>query len=223
MTWVWYGLGFVVLFLLLLFFSTLTITIRYKRENENDRGEIRFSIWKGFITHTIRIPAVEYKGLERGVKLDTDGMEGLSPQKDNLTINKESIESYRDWYHFLVENISHFHRLLRSFFRKVTCVEFVWKSRMGTGDAAEAGILTGVAWSIKTSLVAFFANYINWERPPVIDVIPDFHHSVLDTFFLSIIRFRIGHAIILILRIYLRIRKGRSKQACHNQNIPLKA
>lgn len=224
MNWLWYLLSIVILFLVIIFFSKLRIVILWKRNGQDDQGEVRLSIWGGLIHYKIEIPNVQYKGWEQGVQVKQQKQSQMSTfntqdQKLDL-ITKKDIRKMKENYQYLLVNISYFHQILRSFFCHITNEELVWKTRVGTGDAAESGILTGIIWGVKTTSIAFISGYINWEQPPKLEVIPDFHQAVMETFFRSIFHFRIGYAIILILRIFYRIRKGRSKSSCLNENIP---
>lgn len=231
MTWIWILVGVLLLFFVIIaiiMWSPLCIEIYYLRHAKDDNGYIRLSIWNGLISYRFKIPSMDYQGLEKGLKVttqtdptkqETDTLE----KESELTINKTTLEKIKDRYQALLDNISYFHQLLRSFFRHVECQKFYWATRIGTGDAAEAGVLTGIGWTVKTTITGFFAGYIQWKQAPELEVIPDFHRPVMETCFQSIFQFRIGHAIILILRIYLRIRKGRSRKQCQTQNIPFKA
>ncbi|WP_052807199.1 DUF2953 domain-containing protein [Risungbinella massiliensis] len=231
MTWIWILLGVLLLFfviMVILLLSPLRIEIDYQRKAKDDNGNVRLSIWKGLIGYRFKIPSIDYQGLDNGVKVtsqskSTKTAPEVFEKKSDVTITKTTLEKLQDCYHYMLDNISYFHQLLRSFFRHVECQKFLWATLIGTGDAAEAGVLTGLGWAVKTTITGFFAGYIQWKEAPELEVFPDYHRSILETRFHSIFQFRIGHAIILILRIYLRIRKGRSRQPCQTQNIPFKA
>lgn len=130
-------------------------------------------------------------------------------KKVDITFNKRKYLKLKHIYHEVVENISFFRQTLRWFLSRVTCEKLVWQTRIGTGDAAEAGVLTGVVWTVKSSLVGWISQYVNWRRPPELYVDPQFQAPVLETHIHSIIHFKIGHAIIAIKRLLFHLRKGR--------------
>ncbi|MFC7442176.1 DUF2953 domain-containing protein [Laceyella putida] len=211
-------LGLFVLFIFVIWFTTLRIEMVFKREQGNDRGEVIISAWGGLFRYRLAIPQLQWEGIDQGMKVESqaklesnvDGAATKATQKKaDVMVNKRKIKKMKESYRELVENISFFHQTIRWFLSKVTCEKLVWKTRIGTGDAAEAGILTGVAWTVKSTLVGWVSQYIKWRQPPELYVDPQFQTPVIETHLHSIIHFKIGHAIIGIKRLLFHMRKGR--------------
>lgn len=209
-------LGLLIALLVIIWFTALRVELVYKREQGNDRGEIILTAWRGLIRYRIAIPQMQWKGLDQGVKVNTrasmDKMIGngsAEQHNSEVKVNKRLLKRLNSAYKEMVRNVSGFHQILRWFLTKITCEKLVWKSRIGTGDAAEAGILTGMAWAIKSTLIGWFCSRVKCRHQPQITVDPEFHAKVWDTHVNGIIRFRIGHAIIAIKRLLVHMRKGR--------------
>lgn len=87
---------------------------------------------------------------------------------------------------------------------------FLWKTRLGTGDAAETSFLYGLAWSLKSGIVAFLTSRFRFVQKPIIEVIGDYQGVSLDTVFDCIFRAKLGYIIIVafIARFRHRLLKG---------------
>jgi hypothetical protein len=220
------GLGLIIfliiaVLLILLFviswFISVRIEIIFKREKENDRGEIKVYALGGIIRFRMKLPKMKWAGLDEGIRMESELESDLVAAPDvnkqnRFRITQRTIRKGMARYRELVRNIDHFHRTICWFLSKVTCEKLEWRTTIGTGDAAEAGVLTGIAWGIKTTLVGVLGSYTRWDEPPCLSVDPDFNHVVLNTHFHSIIRFRLGHAILGVKRLLLHKRKGRERK-----------
>lgn len=202
--------------LIVLWFTSIRVEMLYKREKEDDRGEVKIFALGGLLRFRMELPNFDWKGLDEGLELESEaeGDTAVSPDlgKDKkYAINRRTMKKMKEMYDELVDHIDFFHCTVRWFLSKVTCEKLVWVTKIGTGDAAEAGVLTGIVWGIKTTLVSVLGSYTRWEEPPQMDVAPDFQQAILETHFHSIIRFRVGHAILAIKRLLLHMRKGRER------------
>lgn len=220
--------GGLLLFFLLICFTSIRIEILFKRERENDRAEVTIHALFGLIRYRLKLPQIAFAGVDEGVEVRTgsdaampdgkESSEGGEPK--DVTVNRRLIERMNDLYQNILESVDFFQAKIRWFLSKITCEKLIWVTTLGTGDAAEAGILTGVAWSIKTTLIGFTSSYIRWAKPPELYVQPHFNRMVLETHFHSIIRFRIGHAILTIVRVLLHMHRRRKRKW---QSTPFKA
>jgi hypothetical protein len=216
-------IGGLLLLLLLLSFTSVRIEFLFKREKGDDRGEVKVRALFGLIRYRVEIPQIVWRGLEDGVEAKGN-VEGDSEttkvvkRKKGFEINPRTIRKAEKQFQEMLEHFVNLRLTVRWFLSKVTCEGLTWVTRIGTGDAAEAGFLTGMAWGVKTTLVGVLGSYIRWERPPELHIDPDFHRAVLETHFHSIIRFKVGHAILVAKRLFVT-RKGRIRKW---QSIPFK-
>ncbi|MBH8596670.1 DUF2953 domain-containing protein [Thermoactinomyces sp. CICC 10521] len=218
--------GILVLLVVLIWFTSVRIEILYKRENKNDRGEIKISALGGLVRFRVNLPEVKWTGMDEGMQVEGT-VKGqttaakMAKEKGKVKLNRRTFQRLRFYYHEFVERFDQFHKTIRWFLSKVTFEKLTWVTKIGTGDAAESGILTGVAWGIKTTLIGFFSQYTRWREAPQLTIHPEFNREVLETYFHSIIRFRVGHAILGAKRLLLHMRTGRERTTW--QNIQFKA
>lgn len=203
--------------LLLIVISHVQIELEYKREGELDEGKVQVKALYGLLRHTLRLPKVDYEGVKKGISLDaewntTTTNATTDTGETDQTINRFTLQKAQESYKDNLEKIQDFYPLVRYFCSKIVCKQFEWKTRVGTGDAAEAGVLTGLVWGVKSFIVGLLGSYIRWGNPPDLDVMPNFNQFVLDTFFHSILRFRVWHAIVVITRLRIQMRKGRERK-----------
>lgn len=208
--------GVIFLFLIIFLFTYLQFEILLKRESKNDHGFIKIKAFFGLIRYTIRISKIDWEGLKEGTQFQTKTNSTTAgvktgKEKQKIQINRSKIEKASDIYHDLLDHIHLFQATLRRFFSKVICEKCVWKTMVGTGDAAETGVLTGLVWGVKSFLMGLISSYIRWRNPPQLDVIPCFNQVTLETYFHGILRFRVWHAIVVLTRLMIQTRKGRER------------
>lgn len=207
-------LGFLFLLLLLIWYATVRVEVLYKRERQNDRGEVKIMIFGGLLRFKVNLSELKWKGLDEGVQVKgkMTGKAAKTPtgqKKERVQVNRRKLKVIRRNYMKILHRIDEFQQIMHWFLGKITCEKFVWHTRLGTGDAAEAGILAGLAWVIKWTLVGMLKNRIRWNFTPQVEIAPEFNQAILETYFHSIIRFRIGHAILAMKRLSDHTRKGR--------------
>lgn len=218
MIWLIFIAVFIILVLILLF-SSMKIGIYYKRENENDRIKVDIGLINGLIPIQIKIPTL--KSTDQGVKF-----EQKIEQKDKTidekqkSITPKKLSDVRRMINTIKVRTRDFRRILVRFMRKVKIVKFSWQSQIGTGDAFETGMLSGLAWIIKSGVVAVLSHFFQLQTRPELQIEPSFSQVSFYTEIECIVKLRIGDAILTGLLIYVYYRKGRKKQW---QNIRFKA
>lgn len=204
------------LFILIgIWYSSIRIELIYQRLNGDDRGEIKVFALGGLLRFLWELPKMDWLGVDEGLKVEHDWKsifpkEELVQQEEQRVTRKtimEKIEIMKDQ----LKRIEDLRKIVHWFLRRVTCERLVWKTLVGTGDAAEAGFLVGIGWTLKSMLIGWLSSYLRWQKTPDIMIEPDFHQSRFDVFFHSIIRFRIGHAISAIIRMRVKD-KGRERK-----------
>jgi hypothetical protein len=194
----------VLLLLFLLFILTpVRVEIVYWRQEQKDYAEVVVSFWFRWLRFRRTLPQMDWQGLTRGLEMKTD-------KKQKVQITKDRVEELKENMNQMIDLIPDFIRNLRRFFRHVHCSQFHWKTVIGTGDAMETGMISGLMWTIKTNLYTFLNQWIQFDRLPEFEVVPHFTQSVLSISFQSIIRFRMGHAILAmshVLRQYWKRRR----------------
>ncbi len=198
-------------FLILIMFTSVRIEILFKHEHVNEQGEIRIRALLGLVRLRFTLPQLNWRGWEQGLqvkgKMTTEQSELMTV---NEKVGKRNIRSMKKRMSELLSQIDDFMEVVRWFFSKITCEKLDWSTSLGTGDAAEAGILTGLAWSIKSMLIGWISGYIRWKQYPNLSIRPAFQQKMFDTYFHSIIRFRLGYAILALKRLFIDRYRRRS-------------
>lgn len=208
-------LFFVLLFVVvLLIFTPVRVEIVYQRQEQKDFAEIIVSFWFRWLRLRRTLPYMDWQEFTKGVEVGTDQMQ-------KMQITKERLEEFKEKMNQLIDFIPEFFRIQRRFFRHVHCSLFHWETEIGTGDAMETGLISGLLWTIKTNLYTFFKQSIQFDQPPEFKIIPNFTKSVFSITFQSIIRFRMGHAILAIAHVLRQYWKRR--RITWQKNTPFRA
>jgi hypothetical protein len=196
---------------LLIYYSKIYIQIYYKRAAKQDKGELKIKALGGFFHYRLSIPTLDFKDMDKGVKVESEHESSTMKKGDDTFINKDKLEFWYENYEILLHRVKDFQEILRWFMSRVHCVKWDWKTSVGTGDAAEAGVLTGVIWGVKTTILGFISHYIQWDHKPEIEVTPCFQNAVLDTMFEAEFSFHFGNAVRFLLLLWIRFKKDNKK------------
>lgn len=171
----WIILGillFIILFLSLALFTKTRVYITYKDENL----KIRFQ--NGLLRYTLRQKEKEKKE---------------EPTKDKITKDVEEKKKK------LSDKTSFLWTLLREMRYRVEVVKMKIRVDFGTGDPADTGILYGVIWAAIGNLYQLFNRYLVFDFPDT-KINPDFENKIFKTEFEGIIRVKLVHIIIALLK-----------------------
>lgn len=208
-----------ILVVLLLIFCLLLLTpvrieIIYRRQEQEDHAEVVVSFWFRWLRLRWMLPQMDWQGLTKGLEVETN-------QKQSIEITKERLEQIKERTDRLVDLIPEFLRNIRRFLRHVHFTHFHWSTVIGTGEAMETGLMSGLLWAIKTNLYTFLNQVIPFDQPPEMEVVPRFAQSVFSTSFQSIICFRMGYAILAMTHVLRQYWKRR--RITWQKNTPFKA
>ncbi|QKI82015.1 DUF2953 domain-containing protein [Kroppenstedtia eburnea] len=229
MALVWMILSAVILIILILFpFTSVRIHLIYRRKAEKDHLEFRFRLFFGWIRFRIQVPSLQLQGSGVTVRSKEKGnMPGSEPRRQKLRITWRKLRNLRHRFARLQQRILQLNETLmeagRRFMSRVVCERLEWETLIGTGDAASTGIVTGMIWGVKYTLIGFAGSHIRWEKAPRIEVQPLFNTERIETCLESIFRFRIGHAILAVIRLLVRLLQNQKGGEGSWQNTRFKA
>ncbi|WP_159102330.1 DUF2953 domain-containing protein [Caldalkalibacillus mannanilyticus] len=112
----------------------------------------------------------------------------------------------------MIKRVHQLHVIAKKFLKNIRLEELIWRSKIGTGHAAETGLLTGVGWGVKSNIIGMFSSYLTLRCVPRISVTPSFNEKKIESNIQCMIRFRIGNAIVAGIRILLNLRKRRDEK-----------
>lgn len=208
---------------MIIIFSPIKIQIQVHKQGKND--EVIIDFWFLYQLFHLRkmIPMIAIESIHEGTKFKTETkvsmVSELEPKKDRLT--PEKVTHWNKQYHRFLKHVTDFYEVMKRFLSHVHIDKLYWQSQVGTGEAMETGLLTGVVWSIKGSILGIISKYIILTKDPILVVEPNFQQRVFRTNFECIISFRLGHVILTGIRIILKFLKGGGKRWL--ENIPFRA
>lgn len=207
--WIVLGVIGFVLFLL----TPVRVAITVQREGEDDRLRIEVWTWFRWMGFRREITRVDWEGWRARYTRCTAAIAGdqtLDVHPQSLT-QEDIRRRWRQSRRFL-RQFRDVRQALRVFTRHLTCERFSWESRIGTGDAALTGMLTGLAWMAKGAVLATATRYVRLKAVPHIRVIPAFDETTLSSCLTCMLRIRIGQAILAMAKLMWTLYKGREER-----------
>ncbi|SHE44478.1 Protein of unknown function [Seinonella peptonophila] len=193
-----------------IWYTNIWIKIIFDWDHEEQHIELIISPWFRWLKFRYVVPKIDWQGLNQGAKLKMKS----SSREEEVRITKDSIEWFKDSVDRLLDQVRNMAHVSHDFLQRVVCEELTFQTQVGTGDAAETGVITGICWSIQSNLVGFFYPKVKWETSPHLDVIPNFTRPVFSLAFRSTFRFRLGYFLkagLRLLRGYLRSKEAHKK------------
>jgi hypothetical protein len=217
MMWLLYVLLFIILLLITLAISNLKVKIDLMHKADDDHLKVTLRLWR-FIRYTMDIPLIQVDEDDGSVVVKQKQYAG--EQKDTSSAEKQKKVTPNEMVgkmkkmRTLINRVVGFHEIVKKFVRHITIHQLNWKSSFGTGDAAHTGVLTGVIWSLKGSIVGLLSHYMQLKAKPQLEVVPQFQKLHSETHLMCMISFRIGHAMVAAIRTvkYWKPKKGGKKQ-----------
>ncbi|MBB5324483.1 hypothetical protein HNQ34_001580 [Anoxybacillus tepidamans] len=191
----------------------LSITIFFQHAQDDDECRITTKALFGLVRYTVRIPLIKIDKQSPGIVVahkETVKNVSESSLKRTKYNPREIIHSFKEAKEF-AQHVVHLHVIVRKFLSHVSVTKLEWQSKIGTGDAAETGMIVGIGWSLKYGLAALISKYMSLKTVPFLSITPSFQQAVSETKFICMIHFRIGHAMIAGMRIVKYWRGNRLK------------
>ncbi len=164
-----------VLFLVLSLFARLYVTFSYSFQGLNQEINVHVSIFRfSLMNKKLPIPAEkEDKTLfELGNHPDSLG--------DQLDLWKDYVKQ------------------INNMFRRFRIHYLHWSTNVGTGEAASTGIISGLLWGIKSTLVAFITKQMNILQPADISVVPEFERETIKTEIDCLVSMKLADALLAL-------------------------
>lgn len=212
----WYGWVLLFLFFLILLvaFSEVKIQIKINKKYKNDYVQINMWFLYNLIHLHKKIPLIKLESAKEGIGFTSETniqSQNVQSKKDRLTPKKLSY--YQKQYKHVLNQIHDFYPVIKQFLKHIRMDQFSWQSVIGTGDAMNTGVLSGVLWGFKGLTVGIVSKYMKLTKKPALNVIPDFKQKRMQIQFECILRFRVGHVIVTGMRLLSKYLKGGLKNA----------
>lgn len=184
--------------------SRLTTSIHYYHGNDNDQLLIHIKVLYGLIQKKIEVPVIKVDKQETSVQFKVD--ETNSHEKGKITLDSvlESMENVQQF----VQSVRNVQPILRRFFKRMVVHEFIWRSLVGTSDAALTARLTGAIWTGKGFVQMFLYKFLSMRCVPVLEVTPSYHQKRSVTDLRCIVSISVGNAIITALKLIVQYKRS---------------
>lgn len=202
----WIVVSIVLVVVLLVLMSDIELKLRIDREGERDRWKLNIRWLYGLVRYTMKIPALKWKGNQ--LEVHEKQINDRSQQVLNETNPKINRDVLMTGYHKitrLIRNTFEFSRWLKKTLRHIRCRELYWLTSIGAGEAVETATLTGLAWSLKGSIIGYVSKYITLQVQPRLAIEPYYNQTTFATELSCIFKFRTGYAILAGLLLMVRV------------------
>lgn len=180
----------------LLYAMPIFVSLEVKRVKENDSIVIGVKTCYGLVKFNTEIPFLEivFKDGKPALKYKLEVADRKRSKLFARFTKLLSAEEGGRLYDILKGKKHSIISALRYISGKIIVRDFNLRLTLGTGDAAETGILYGAAWILIGNIMALTASHINIKEPRIA-VIPVFNRVQLNIHFSCIITMRLGHII----------------------------
>lgn len=212
MHWYWYVILAFTSILILFILSEIKIRLTINKQKNNDFIEIKVWIFYNLIRITKKIPIIAFESVNEGIKYksETNKPGNNTEKKDRIT--KKKVINWRKQFKQIVHHIHDFYIILKKFVKKIRIDVYKWETIVGTGDAMDTGLISGLLWGIKGSTLGIVSNYAQLHTNPIISVSPEFNKQIYTSRFECILRFRVGYLIITGIRLIVKLFQGGRKK-----------
>jgi hypothetical protein len=193
-------------------FSSVRIGIHFQRVHDNDQLAIDIKALFGLVHLKYEVPVLKLKERFSSVEVKTEvesGNENITLRAARKTITPNMVMQMAQKSRQSLRYVHGFLDWVKQTLAYIRCEKLTWYSKIGTGDAAETGVLTGLVWGVKTSLLGYGLRHLSLRTVPSVNVIPLYDQRLFHSELKCILRIRVGHAILAGMRFLPRFLKGK--------------
>lgn len=207
------------LFIFISLFTKLTIDLTYKFDPNDQRLVILIKALFGLIRIRMDIPELNDTNTEKQKSEKPDPSLDKNFTDIDSIDEDEALKAYRPIKYWM-KNINELYKVVKKSLKKVRITQLVWKSAIGTGDAATTGIISGVGWSFKGTVIGMLSYYFSLKVQPQLEIRPIFNRKISNTYVKCIFQVRAGQAILAGLKIFKLWKKMKSlRQLTENRKV----
>lgn len=199
-------------FLLLLVIACSPVVIRghIKRVGDDDDAELRIRALLGIVNYHWKLPEMKMKGIGMELKreLTAENIGGSESKVNKSNVNAKSIMQSIEWSHALLRHADDLLGWVRRTLGHIHVTEWKWTSAIGTGDAMWTAMLTGMAWSVKTTAIGVLSQLIRLEADPAMAVQPVYQAPHFSTEGKFTAKINFAYAIYAGFRISVKLKRA---------------
>lgn len=147
--WYWIAITGIALLALLAMLSRIRIRVRYSRSGRLDQLIIVVQALYGLFHYRMVLPSIVIRGLSLVYReKKSGGLTGKGKSNKKRVIGLRTIRRYWAAYRTLLSSTAQFKLWARQSLKKVECTRWRLDFTVGTGDAAQTAVLTGLLWAV---------------------------------------------------------------------------
>lgn len=179
----WTAAGLFFLLLLAVALSDISLTGHVSRKGRDDYMQLDVTVLWGIIRYRLVIPFARFQGTSVKLQSERSGntlgekLASSAAESVDAQAAKKLFEKTRDMLRFTRDLSDVVKRMLCSIRMK----EWRWTTTVGTGDAVSTAMTTGLAWSVKTSVLGVLSQLVRLQASPQLEVIPLFNATAFST------------------------------------------
>lgn len=199
-----------ILFIAFLFIPVI-IQLKILKDNKNDKIVLKVKTFFGLIRYKVEIPIIDLMVKRDGMPSLFSKVEVQKPEDGETVESNKSIITIKEMERIMdeaVELTQKYSSVFQYVLDKVRCNQFLWKTELGTGDAAVTGILSGVFLMFQGIVLKFMESNFSFEDT-ILNFTPQFNRKTFRTTVDCIINMKIGYIIIASIKFsFLYFKKG---------------
>ncbi|MCQ6558083.1 DUF2953 domain-containing protein [Paenibacillus mendelii] len=192
------GAGLFFLLVLTALLSSLVISAHVKRIGDDDHAELRVRGLLGIINYHWELPAIRMKGfgIEMKHEKTAENIDDSSRDTSMKNVDKDKILKSFQQTNKLLKETEGLLGWVRVTLGHVRLTEWSWHTAVGTGDAMWTAMLTGMAWSIKTTAIGVLSQLVRLQTNPQQSVQPVYQQTYFMSEWQLKAKIRLGYAIL---------------------------
>ncbi|MBH0159764.1 DUF2953 domain-containing protein [Fictibacillus sp. 26RED30] len=200
MVWFTIIIGILLFLLIVISLSTIHISIYFVHRNDNSNIQVNFKMYH-FLKYKLNVPLIMVDAQDHSVKIREEKETTLGQKKEKKKITFLQLKNQYQSFKKMLKHINHFYQILAAFLKKMKMKKVEWHSAIGLGEASSSAIAAGAVWGFKGIAIQVLNTFFKLEESPNVSVVPVFQGMHSETRFSCMISFKIGHAIVVMLKI----------------------
>lgn len=211
---VWVIVIILIVFLFILLLLDIKIEIHIIKVDEDDEISMSFSILRNLLRYQINVPIIDmFASYDNIIK--TKMKSKVEAGKNSKLVDNKSEDEFNIKEIKIITNkiqnlYKKYYNISKYIMERITINNINWETKIGLEDASVTAIVTGVLWGLKSIIILYFKNKLNFSNINL-NVTPHYVSKKFDMTFNCIVTLKIGYIIYASIKFFLTIIKGGDK------------
>ncbi|WP_149454381.1 DUF2953 domain-containing protein [Pasteuria penetrans] len=219
-------IALILIVLFCIWFSSVRIEADLYKGPKAERGTVSIRAMYGLIRYQIKLDEIGFINKKKGFlwyarireTFQLDHMKRTKRKEEkSVRIDDKIIRKSIKFLQQLILYLPFVRSLMGAFLGVVRCEHLVWRTEIGTGDAADSGWITALVWMGKTWTIQWLVRNVQFLAPPQLGVQPCFTQKRFVVEIHGIIHFQIGHAILAVKSLFLNRLRDIMRESLYHQ------